>query len=404
MIEFQKAYEIVIGTKLNIGTEKVALNNSLGRVLAQDVFSDIDMPPFNKSAMDGFACRSIDLFNELEIIEIIPAGKIPQKEIGENQCSKIMTGAPLPVGADTIFIVEDSKEIGENRVIYTKPKSEIDTCNIEAGNDAKANISYKGEDIKIGDVVLQKGTLLKPQHIAVLASVGCINPEVSKLPKVGAIATGSELVEPNIKPKDSQIRNSNGSQMIAQLAAININANYYGIAVDDEKITQEIFDKAVSENDIIMLSGGVSEGDFDFVPKILKNAGFEIKFDRIAVQPGKPTTFAMSQNKICFGMPGNPVSSFVLFELLLKPLIYKLAGSDYKNQRIILALGIDFNRSRANRLAFIPVTISENGEVFPVEYHGSAHINGLTVADGLFEIPIGVTNMKKGEKVNVRQI
>lgn len=404
MIKLHEAYEIVISTKIKLGTENIELQNSLGRVLAEDVFSDLNMPPFDKSAMDGFACRYQDLYNELEQIEVIPAGKMPEKTIGKNQCSKIMTGAPIPKGADTVFIVEDSKEISPNKIIYTKPKPEIDICSTESGNAGKSNICLIGEDIQQGAKVLDKGILIKPQHVAVLASVGCVKPLVSKRPRIAVIATGSELVEPEIKPTLSQIRNSNGSQMMAQLNNLNVDANYYGIAIDDEKATQDIFDKAMSENDIIMLSGGVSEGDFDFVPKILRNAGFEIKFDRVAVQPGKPTTFATAENKICFGMPGNPVSSFVQFELLLKPLLYKLMKHDVKLLNVILPMASDFTRKRAGRFSWIPVTISEKGEVEVIDYHGSAHINGLVFADGLIGIPIGIKSLKKGELINVRQI
>lgn len=404
MVKFEEALEIVLATEIETGTEKVKLKKALGRILAQDIFSDIDMPPFNKSAMDGYACRAEDLFNELEIIEIIPAGKTPEKIIGKNQCAKIMTGAPLPEGADTVFIVEESSEIAENKVKFTGRSKKLDSCSAESGNKAKENICFIGEDIKKGQKVLEKGTLIKSQHIAVLASVGCVKPAVSKKPKVAVIATGSELVEPHKKPSISQIRNSNGSQMMAQLIESNVKAKYYGIADDNEQTTEEIFKKAMSESDIIMLSGGVSEGDFDFVPHILKKAGFEIKFDRIAVQPGKPTTFATNGNKICFAMPGNPVSSFVQFEILLKPLLYKIMGHNFVSNNIILPMGKDFYRKKTERLSWIPVNINEKGQIIPVEYHGSAHINGLSPAHGLIAVPIGVNSLKKGELVYVRQI
>lgn len=404
MIKFEEALEIVLNTNISLGKEEIKLKKSLGRILAQDIFSDIDMPPFNKSAMDGYACRSQDINNELEVIEIIPAGKTPKMKIGKNQCAKIMTGAPLPEGADTVFIVEKSMNTSENKVKYTGASQNIDSCNAESGKTAKQNICFIGEDIKKGQKVLDKGTLIKPQHIAVMASAGCVNPTVSKKPRVAVIATGSELVEPHIKPSKSQIRNSNGAQMMAQLKQNKICAKYYGIAHDNQQTTEDIFNKAMTENDIIMLSGGVSEGDFDFVPHILKKAGFEIKFDRVAVQPGKPTTFALAGNKICFAMPGNPVSSFVQFEILLKPLLYKLMGHNLNYPQLILPMGTDFFRKKTNRLSWIPVNINEQGLVIPVEYHGSAHINGLSSAHGLIAVPIDVNTIKKGELVYVRQI
>ena len=403
MIKFEDAYKIVINSEVKIKTETVELQSSLGRVLAEDVFSDINMPPFDKSAMDGFACRAEDIYNELEIIEVIPAGYMPTKTIGKNQCAKIMTGAPLPKGANTIFIVEDSQENG-NKVRYTKPQPEVDACSVESSNVSKSNICSIGEDVEKGIKVLEKGTIIKAQHIAVMASVGYVQVLVSKKVTVGVIATGSELVEPEKIPAVSQIRNSNGSQMVAQLNAMNVNPKYYGIAEDDEQKTFDIMQKAKNECDMIMLSGGVSMGDFDFVPIILKQIGFEIKFDRVAIQPGKPTTFATGNGKFCFGMPGNPVSSFVQFELMAKPLLFRMMGAEYKALNLHLPLAEDFSRRRAERLSWIPVNINEKGEVATIKYNGSAHINGLTPADAIMAIPIGIKSLKKGEKVNVRQI
>ena len=405
MIKFEQAYKIVMQTSVKIKTEEIALQNSLGRVLAADVFSDMNMPPFDKSAMDGFACRYEDLYNELEIIEVIPAGKLPEKQIGKNQCAKIMTGAPLPINADTVFIVEHSRETKNDKVFYTKKRTDIDICNIEKKLSKKSNICYTGEDVKKGEIVLSKGTIIEAQHIAIMASVGCVRPLVSRQVKVGVIATGSELVEPHNVPSNSQIRNSNGLQTVSQLININVIANYYGIAKDDELITYNIIKKAKNENDIVMISGGVSMGDFDFVPHILKKLDFEIKFDRVAVQPGKPTTFATTgKNKFCFGMPGNPVSSFVQFELLAKPFIYKLMGADFKANNIVMPLAREYSRKRDKRLSWIPIKFTNKGEIMPIEYHGSAHINGLAIADGIISVPIGTKILTKGTLVNVRPI
>ena len=153
-----------------------------------------------------------------------------------------------------------------------------------------------------------------------------------------------------------------------------------------------------------MLSGGVSMGDFDFVPIVLTKLGFDIKYDRVAVQPGKPTTFAVTGNKFCFGMPGNPVSSFVQFELLAKPFIYKMMGADYKPAQIKMPLAKNYSRKRDARLSWIPVNFTSDGEVLPVEYHGSAHINGLVPADGIIPVNIGIKKLEKGDIVDVRQI
>ena len=404
MIKFEEAYKIVAEAGIKLNTEKVKLNDALRYVLAEDVKSDMNMPPFNKSAMDGYACKEADIANELEVLEVIPAGKIPEETIGQNQCAKIMTGAMIPDGADCVIMVEDTEEIGTNRIRYTKPVPEINVCQVETSNKPNVNICYLGEDIKIGNVVLEQGTLIKSQHIATMASVGYTEPLVYRKPKVAVIPTGDEIVEPHIKPSISQIRNSNGSQIVAQLKAMGIEANYFGIARDTENVTMELIQKAYEENDVVLLTGGVSMGDFDLVPEILKSLKFELLFESIAVQPGKPTVFGKREGKYCFGLPGNPVSSFVQFELLTKPLLYILMGENYKAFNFKLPLGKDFSRRKAARLSWVPAIFTNEGTVVPVEYHGSAHINGLGQADGIMAIPIGITELKKGELVDVRQI
>jgi len=178
MIAFDDAFEIMMGPARRLGTERVGIERALNRVLAENVASDIDMPPFNKSAMDGFACRRADLANELTIIETIPAGLVPKKVIVQNQCAKIMTGAVVPEGADCVIMVEYTKSVGENRIRFT-------------GSSTEENICLKGEDIKKGDVVLRAGCRISAQHIAVLASHGWVKPLVSLQPRVGIIATGN---------------------------------------------------------------------------------------------------------------------------------------------------------------------------------------------------------------------
>ncbi|MDY6799731.1 MAG: molybdopterin molybdotransferase MoeA [Bacteroidota bacterium] len=390
MITIEKAYKIVLNNAYTLETEKVEFIHSLGRILAEDVKSDIEMPPFDKAAMDGYACRRKDLDNVLEIIEVIPAGKYPKKEIGVNQCAKIMTGAPVPEGADCVVPVEIAEEVEEKTVKV-----------IEISN--KNNISFQGEDVKKGDKVLEKGIKIGAQHIAVFSAVGYTNVLVYKQPKVGVISTGDELVEPQKKPSLSQIRNSNGYQLLAQIESCGAIANYIGIADDTFEDTYEKVNKALSENDIVLLTGGVSMGSFDFVPKVLEKAGVKIDFDAIAVKPGKPTTFGMAGKKFCFGLPGNPVSSFIQFELLVKPLIYHLMGQDYQPIDIRMPMGIDYTRKSTKRRSYFPIIINK-GEIFPVDYHGSAHIHALSLAHGIAAIDIGKKEIKKGERIHVRQI
>ncbi len=404
MIKFEEAYKIVSEAGIKLSTENVILNESLGHVLAEDVKSDMNMPPFDKSAMDGYACKQSDKNNKLEVVEIIPAGKIPGKTIGKNQCSKIMTGAMVPKGADCVIMVEHVEKISSNKIKYIKPIPDINVREVETSNKPNVNICYTGEDIKTGNVVLKNGTLIKAQHIATMASVGCTEPLVYRKPKVAVIPTGDEIVEPHIKPNVSQIRNSNGSQIVAQLKTMGIEANYFGIARDAENATLNLIQKAYEKNDVVLLTGGVSMGDFDLVPEILKNLKFELLFESIAVQPGKPTVFGKRGSKYCFGLPGNPVSSFVQFELLTKPLLYLLMGRKFKPYNFKLPLGMDYKRKKARRLSWVPAVFTDEGTVIPVEYHGSAHIHGLGQADGIMAVPIGVAEMKKGEFIDVRQI
>ena len=391
MIEFQKAYEIVISSFQTLGVERVDFIDSIGCVLAEDIISDIDMPPFDKSAMDGYACRLADLNLDLDVIELIPAGKAPSKTISTGECAKIMTGAMVPEGADCVIMIEETQEIAKNKIRFT-------------GTTTKPNITFRAVDVQKGDTVLKCGTLLQAQHIAVLASVGAVKPSVYKKPTVGVISTGDELVEPQDQPSISQIRNSNGFQIIAQIKKMNANPVYFGIAKDTQESTKNIIEKAIAQCDVIILSGGVSMGDFDYVPEVLKNAGVDILFDSIAVQPGKPTTFGRSGNKFFFGLPGNPVSSFNQFELLAKPLIYRMMGYEFNPLTVRLPMGIAYNREKASRLSWIPVVISDQGTVLPVDYHGSAHIYALSSAHGIVPIAIGQTELKKGELVDVRQI
>ncbi|MCU0462752.1 MAG: molybdopterin molybdotransferase MoeA, partial [Bacteroidales bacterium] len=391
MIPFEKAYDIVMNSAFSTGTETISFTDSLDRILAGPVISDMNLPPFNKSSVDGFAIRKADIANDLEIIETIPAGKDPEKSVGKNQCSRIMTGAPVPEGADCIIMVEDSQILQSGKVRFT-------------GSFTKENIAFRAEDVKKGDVVLEPGRIIRPQDIAVMASVGHTAVTVSMMPRAGVISSGSELVEPHEKPGRSQIRNTNSYQLMSQVARAGGAGKYYGIAEDDEGVTYSVVQKAISENDLVLITGGVSMGDFDFVPSVLEKAGVKILFSRVAVQPGKPTIFGLYKNGFVFGLPGNPVSSYVIFELLVRPLICKMMNYQWKPLEIRLPMKEKFSRKFAERLALIPVIITEDNMASPVEFHGSAHISALPHADGIVALPVGSKTIEKGEIVSVRQI
>lgn len=391
MISFSEAEQIILQNVVEMLHESLPLEQSNGRILATDVFSDMNMPPFNKSAVDGFACRKQDLGNKLQIIETIAAGTIPTKTIGENQCSRIMTGAMLPSGADYVMMVENTQQICNTVIKCMK-------------TTASDNICFTGEDIKKGSLVLRSGSIINPQHIAVMASVGCHEPVVYKLPRLGIISTGDELVEPDEIPQTGKIRNSNSWQLMAQARSLNVIANYYGIAKDNDNNLTAMISKALAENDILLISGGVSMGDFDLVPGIMKKLGIELIFQSIAIQPGKPTVFGRKQNKYCFGLPGNPVATFLIFELLVKPLLYKTMGHLFKPITMQVHFQGNYQRRVAERISFVPVRLINPNVAAPVEYNGSAHVFALLAAQGFVKMEIGQTQINNGDLVNVRLI
>jgi len=391
MIPFAEGLETIKRFALPQGAEQVDLFHALNRTLAEDVFSDISMPPFNKSAMDGYACRKSDVKNQLRVIEEIPAGSIPTNSIGENQCARIMTGAMVPEGADWVIMKEHIEEVGPNLVL----------CNRETVN---ANICYMGEDVRLGDRVLTKGDVISPSHIAILASVGCINPMVSKIPSVAIISSGDELVEPNEIPGISKIRNSNSYQLVAQAKQMGIDADYLGIVRDDEIAIRNVLSQALEKYDVIIVSGGVSVGDFDFVPKILKELKVNIRVHGMDVRPGKHLLFGEKGNHFIFGMPGNPVSSFVQFEVLVKPFLNALIGKTDKGHFLYLPIATDYKRKKGDQLIFVPVILTKEGMVQPLEYHGSAHIHAYTLAQGIMEMPQNCLEFKIGEIVCVRPL
>lgn len=391
MITLDQALEIAFSKAQTLGTETVDLMLSTGRILAEDVLADADMPPFNKSAMDGYACRREDLEKELSVIELIPAGQSPIHNIKPGQCSKIMTGAQVPQGADTVFMVEFSQQTAAAKVRFT-------------GDRTNANICFQGEDLKKGDLVVSSETLLKPQHIAMLASVGCVNPVVYKKPVVGIISTGSELVNPEEAPGPSKIRNSNGPQLYAQALSFGLKVNYYGIVTDDEQLIRQTIEQSIIENDVTILSGGVSVGDFDFVPQIIRNLGFDIHFNKISIKPGQHTTFATKGSKTIIGLPGNPVSSFIQFEVFAKPFLWKLMNYQQADIRLPIAMSHEFTRKKSDRDEYLPVQITGKNEVQLVAYHGSAHIHAYDQAFGFITVAAGKTELIKGEIVDVRPL
>ncbi len=391
MITFEEALSVVNSIPVKPFAEKAGLDQAVGRVLAEDIFSDVEMPPFNKSAVDGYACRRAELPGPFNVLETIPAGVLPAMTVGPGQCSKIMTGAMVPEGADTVIMVEHTEALPDGRIMFLSEKT-------------SSNIAWQAEDVKAGQLVLHKGTLLKPHHIAILAAVGRGEPLVFRRPVIGVISTGDELVEPWEIPGPGKIRNSNAHQLMAQASEIGLPVEYFGIAPDNPEGTRTMILNGFAKSDILLLTGGVSMGDFDFVPGIMTELGIDIKFKSIAVQPGRPTIFGTRGDQFMFGLPGNPVSSYVQFELLVKQLAYRMMGHRWSPRIVKLPMAAEYNRKKAERKSFMPVRINSEGRIEPLEYHGSAHIHAYEGADGIVSIEIGETHISAGELRDVRQL
>lgn len=391
MITFDQALASMLNAARPLGSESIGFESAVGRVLAEDVCSDVDMPPFNKSAMDGFACRRQDLPGPLRVVEEIPAGRMPQHRIGAGEAARIMTGAPVPEGADCVVMIEDTVSEADGRVRFS-------------GEKTSSNICSQAEDVRTGEVVLTRGSLLGPAHLAVLASVGQIELAVSRRPRVAIIATGSELLAPSERPSGALIRNSNSPQLCAQAAQCGAVPTYYGIVPDDPEATRATIRQARDENDVVVLSGGVSAGDFDYVPAALAACGYRIVFDSVAMQPGRPTVFGElgDKNGWCVGLPGNPVSTYVIFELLLKPFLYQLMGHAFQPRVIEVELGETIRRRNTKRQSSHPVRFVAPGLVRQIDYHGSGHISAMTQAEGLIMMPVGCEELPAGSRVHVR--
>lgn len=386
-------------------TERVSLLNSFNRVLAKDIISDINMPNFSKSAMDGYACISNDVFsNQLKVIDTVYAGRPPKKEIKHRECSRIMTGAMIPKGADCVVILEDVKKNLDDRISVLSDKIQLYNLNNKFAYK-NLNIINEGNDFRKGDLILTKGTLLKSQHIALLASIGYDNVDVNVQPIVGVLSTGSELVEPGNMLEPTKIYNSNGYNILADILTVNVKFKYYGIVSDDRKKTLHIIKKAMKETDILIISGGVSIGDKDVVIDCMDECNMNIIFRKVAMKPGKYFTFARCNDFVCFGLPGNPVATFVLFNFFIKSYLIKMMSccENILDNEFFLEIGEDMSFVNVDRDLIIPIYIKD-GQVFCTKYYGSSHIHAYRDTKYVALIPTGTTKLEKGTKIYVRHI
>lgn len=391
MIDLEKAKELTGKHVILPGTESVPLDQSMGRVLAEDICADRDMPPFSRATMDGYACRREDLPGPLEVLETIHAGKLPTRKTGPGQCSRIMTGAMVPGGANCVIMQEYVDTGPGGTITFTAPTTDT-------------NIHPAGQDLQKGDLLLSKGTRLRPGHLGIIASTGAGRVEVSAKLHIGIIATGSELIPGDQQPEGAQIRNSNSHQLAGQVLGAGHVPVDLGIVEDDLQRLSEKIQAALEMVDLLLLTGGASVGETDLVPGVLRDLDFRMEFDRVAMQPGKPVSFVHREGKVCFGLSGNPVSSFVQFELLVRPYLELCSGTLQSNRRIRMTMENGFRRRHADRQFFLPVQFTEKGTCEPVMYHGSGHLHALNRAVGLAEIPAGELELEKGALVYVRLI
>jgi molybdopterin molybdotransferase len=387
MISIGEAERILAEFPLSVITEALPLLAAQNRYLARDIHSPFAMPEFDKSAMDGFAIISADRSPAYEIGETIAAGTPPLQAVTPGHCARIMTGAMVPSGADRVVKRECTREENGFMTIIA--------------DDKNRNIRKKGEDLEAGQLVLAAGEPLRAPQIALLASLGMAEVETARPPRVGILTTGSELVHPGAPLAPGQIYNSNHYSLAAQIRETGGEAVFLGQVADSAADTVEAIASSLEKCEVLILSGGVSAGDFDFVPAAMRAAGLTLHFEKVSVQPGMPTVFASRGERIAFGLPGNPVSTFVIFEIFIKPMLLRWLGHAARPLILPAVLSATFSRTHAGRTAFVPVRCLD-GRADLVPYHGSAHLHSLSQANALLRVPEGCETIAAGSTVDVR--
>lgn len=395
MITVDTAIKIVEDTIKPLPVKTIPFEKALGFCLAEDMHSDIDMPPFDRSAMDGYAVIAEDTLNapiELTVIEDIAAGHMPTKKISCGQASKIMTGAAVPEGADAVVKFEETEDLSVNHRVK-----------ILRSIDRGRNISTRGEDMRIGQRVLGKGMTIRAQEIGILATIGKSRVEVYSAPAVGIISTGDELVDAGLKPSIAQIRNSNGYSLAAQARRLHAEVELLGIVKDTKEEISSMIQRGFRK-DILILSGGVSMGEYDLVGDVMKDLNTQIYFEKVALRPGKPVIFGKKDTTFIFALPGNPVASFVTFELFIYPAIQKMMGfTDIHRKHLKASLETEIVVRRKRR-EYRPALLRMHDNawvVSPVEWHGSADLLATTRANCLLIVREDAEKLAKGQLVDV---
>jgi molybdopterin molybdotransferase len=400
MISLEAALSQILAAIHPLGLEKVNFLDTLGRVIGEDIVASRPIPPKDNAAMDGYALRSEDIRGAspetpvvLDVIEDIPAGRIPQKRVGKGQSARIMTGAPVPEGANAVMRMEDTEKIGRKVRIFVESP---------AGQD----IRLAGEDVRQGETVISRSDIIRPAEIGMLAALGRSFISVYQKPLVAVLATGDELVDVDENPTPWQIISSNSYALTAQILDCGAIPLQIGIAKDTrEDLTAKL--KSALRADLIISSGGVSVGDYDLVKDIMKEVGNRMQFWQVAMRPGKPLAFGAMNGVPLFGLPGNPVSSMVSFEQFVRPSILKMMGHRNlfrKTIRALLKESID--KKKGTRHFIRARIIFEDGryQVVSTGEQGSGILKSMVQANGLIVLPEDTASVEAGDMVAVQLI
>lgn len=397
-IPVREAINRVVSQDIYTKQIEVPLESSVNYILAEDIVATYEIPRFNKSPYDGFALRSKDTEGasgehkvNFTVIDHIGAGSVSEKEVGPFEAVRIMTGAEMPKGADAVVMLEQTVEDEQS---FTIRKS----------FNVNENVSLKGEETQIGDTVLNKGQQINPGAIAVLATYGYTQVKVFDKPSIGVIATGSELLEVGDDLEPGKIRNSNGPMIAALSQKFNLDVASYQIQEDDLKSSIQVVKEAMTKHDIVITTGGVSVGDFDYLPQIYDKINAEVLFNKIAMRPGSVTTVAVAEGKYLFGLSGNPSACFTGFELYVKPAVLHMMGATAIYPQMIQATLME-DLTKANPFTrFVRATATFNGKamtVVPSGFNKSGAVVAIAHSNAMIMLPGGTRGYQKGYTVDV---
>ena len=399
MISVDEALKHVLDHTFPLPVTSLELSAALGRTLAADVTSDIDSPPHDKSLVDGYALRTSDLGGantQFKVLEEITAGEMPSCKVTSDSLTRIMTGAAIPEGADAVVMLEETEATDTGTVLVRRSA-------VPVGN----NIMRRGTSLCRGDTVLEAGATIRPLEVGLLSEVGRSQVFVQEVPRVAVVATGNELVPSDHRPESGQIRNSNGPMLTALARSSGARAVDLGIGRDDRDILAQLVTEGL-RSDVLILSGGVSAGVLDLVPGVLEAAGVEQVFHKVNLKPGKPLWFGVVSQEgqtLVFGLPGNPVSGFVCFELFVRPALDRLAGRTASTAgRRRFRLTCDHTH-RGARPTYYPAVWEESVDdqpatAKPLAWRGSADLRSLTACNCLLVLPAGDYTLGAGQWVD----